>query len=192
MSCRNDEAAKQSPRAINTLPTATPTPGPCWEQERGCSPGTQLPLLDTQPDGCLASLARWLLRLSASHGCLVTSLQCVCVRASAAVDRVLVFGLPLDCATARKTDLPCSRLWPALLVPHHLLLPLSLSLAPTFIPWLPKKFPVATSAHGACGCWQCFCSLGKHSAWKIVQLHLLHFSHLPLFLPSLVSFVGAV
>lgn len=117
---------------------------------------------------------------------------CVCVRASAAVDRVLVFGLPLDCATARKTDLPCSRLWPALLVPHHLLLPLSLSLAPTFIPGLPKKFPVATSAHGACGCWQCFCSLGKHSAWKIVQLHLLHFSHLPLFLPSLVSFAGAV
>lgn len=79
MSCRNDEAAKQSPRAINTLPTTTPTPGPCWEQEPGCRPGTQLPLLDTQPDGCLGSLARWLLRLSASRGCLVTSLQCVCV-----------------------------------------------------------------------------------------------------------------
>lgn len=81
VSCRNDEAAKQSPRAINTLPTTTPTPapGPCRGQERGCSSGTQLPLLDTQPDGCLAILARWLLRLSDSLGCLVTSLQYVCV-----------------------------------------------------------------------------------------------------------------
>lgn len=105
--------------------------------------------------------------------------MCVCVcAAAAAVDRVLVFGLPLDCATARKTDLPCSRLWPALLVPLATCCPSSTPPSPSPL-WLPRPWAARKSpqlpmlpTRMRVGAGQSFCSLGKHSAWKIVQLPL--------------------
>lgn len=74
-SCRNDEAANnhRGPSTGNQLQHQLQLR--VEDENEDVAQGRSSSHSWTQPDGCLASLARWLLRLPASLGCLGTSLQ---------------------------------------------------------------------------------------------------------------------